>query len=370
VRALRVSIIAGIVWWALASGAGARVTVVSLEFDHAFADALRGVALVHNHGMPATLFAMSGRVGQPGYLTYPQLVALQAQGDEVGGHTAHHPDLSKLKPAEQRSEICDDRAALQQAGLEVTDFSYPFGYFNAATPGIVRSCGYESARQAGGLRSRSRCQGSCSAAETIAPRRVYATRSADSVRETTSVATLERYVTRARRSGGGWVQLVFHHVCDRCDSYAVSEPTLAAFLSWLDAQRVRVETVRQVIETPFHPGRARIRAGRRATALQAGVTCPRAPGTAVCTRAPFSTRPVRVPAGLGSRLTVLAPRGASAVELWLRGKPLRARRRTGTARWIIRLPQRFPRRRATLFVALPLGTARYPFELVPIRPRR
>jgi Polysaccharide deacetylase len=372
VRALRASVIAGIVWCALASGAGARTTVVSLEFDHAFADALPGVALAHGHGMPVTLFAMSGRVGQPGYLTYPQLMALQAQGDEVGGHTIDHPDLSKLATAEQRTEICEDRTALQRAGLKVTDFSYPFGDFNAATPGILRGCGYESARQAGGLRSQGRCNGACPAAETIAPRRVYATRSANSVVESTSVATLERYVTRAQASGGGWLQLVFHHVCDRCDTYAVSEPALAAFLSWLATREktgIRVETVRQVIETPFRPPRLRVRvAGSRARSLRATIVCPRAPGTAACTRAP-TTRPVPVAARLRSTLTVLAPPRASAVALW-GGKTHSRARRTPHGRWTVPLPHRFVRRRVTLFVALPLGSAQYRFELVPTRPRR
>jgi peptidoglycan/xylan/chitin deacetylase (PgdA/CDA1 family) len=240
--------------------------IVSLEFDHATADDLVGAQLAAAHGMNVTLFALSGRIGLPGYLTLGQLLALQARGDEIGGHTIDHPDLARRSVAEQRHEICDDRTALRQAGLDVTDFAYPYGHYGAATPGIVRACGYQSARMAGGLWPDGGCGQPCPFAETIPPRDPFRTRAANSILETTSLSTIEGYVVHAERHGGGWVQIVLHHVCDQCDMYSVSPQTLSAFLSWLagrSAIGTKVETVRQVIDTPFRPPRiwVRIRSG-------------------------------------------------------------------------------------------------------------
>jgi peptidoglycan/xylan/chitin deacetylase (PgdA/CDA1 family) len=372
VRALRVSLLAAVCCCALtlpAAGAAAAPTVVSLEFDHAFSDAAQGVALAASHGMPVTLFAMSGRVGLPGYMTYAQLLTLQGQGDEIGGHTIDHPDLATLPPAAQQHEICPDRAALEAAGLDVTDFAYPYGDFGAATPGILRACGYESARIAGGLGPRGGCRRRCPAVETIAPRRVYATRTPSSIVDTDSLATLKGYVEAARRAGGGWLQLVFHHVCDRCDTYAVSEPTLAAFLSWLASRpAIRVETVRQVIETPFRPGSIRVRSGPgRVVAVRAAARCPRAPGTARCA-AVSGVRPRVVIAGAGSTLAIAAPSPICALRLHLAHGSSRALR-AGETRWRIHLPAHLSARTATLLARYPLGTARYRFLLTAIRRR-
>jgi peptidoglycan/xylan/chitin deacetylase (PgdA/CDA1 family) len=88
-------------------------TIVSVEFDHAFSDQQAAVQLANSHGIKVTVFAMSGRIGLPGYMTAAQLRQLQAQGNEIGGHTINHEDLSQLSVAAQRWEICDDRIALE-----------------------------------------------------------------------------------------------------------------------------------------------------------------------------------------------------------------------------------------------------------------
>jgi peptidoglycan/xylan/chitin deacetylase (PgdA/CDA1 family) len=227
-------------------------TVVSLEFDHAFTDQLPAIGLANSLHMKVTVFAMSGRLGLPGYLSGAQLVALQVGGNEIGGHTTNHQDLAQLPAAAQRQAICTDRAALEADGLDVTDFAYPFGHFNAATPGIVRSCGYRSARGVGGLAAPGcavRCFGP--RAESIPPAKAFDTRTDDSVLSTTRLATIERYVTRAEQAGGGWVQIIFHHVCEACDLYSVKLQTYSEFVSWL-ARRTQPwtveKTVREVIE--------------------------------------------------------------------------------------------------------------------------
>jgi hypothetical protein len=77
-----------------------------------------------------------------------------------------------------------------------------------------------------------------------------------SVKSSTGLATMQGWVTQAEQSGGGWVQIVLHHVCDNCDVYSISAPTLSAFLDWLQpraASGTVVSTTTQVIGGPVNP---------------------------------------------------------------------------------------------------------------------
>jgi hypothetical protein len=52
-------------------------------------------------------------------------------------------------------------------------------------------------------------------AETIPPADAFATRTPANVKSGTTLATVEEMVTGAEGHGGGWVQMVIHHLCDR-----------------------------------------------------------------------------------------------------------------------------------------------------------
>lgn len=68
---------------------------------------------------------------------------------DIGGHTTHHPVLSALALDEQRTEIIDDRTALEEiCGRPIRTFSYPFGSlddYTEHTVDIVREAGYRGA---------------------------------------------------------------------------------------------------------------------------------------------------------------------------------------------------------------------------------
>lgn len=70
-------------------------------------------------------------------------------GVDIGAHTATHPLLASLPPAEQRHEIHGSRQRLEEIlGKRVTLFSYPYGShdaFDAVTVQLVRESGYTRA---------------------------------------------------------------------------------------------------------------------------------------------------------------------------------------------------------------------------------
>jgi peptidoglycan/xylan/chitin deacetylase (PgdA/CDA1 family) len=350
-------------------------TVVSLEFDDATSDQMAGVRLAAGNGMNVTLFVPSGLLGTPGFMDAEELRELEAQGNEIGGHTVDHKDLSQLSPADQLHQVCDDRVALEADGVKVTDFAYPFGNGTAETPGIVRACGYESARDDGGLSSEGGCYGACPPVERIPPADPYETRTIYPVLSTTGLSTIESYVTRAEALGGGWVQLIFHRVCDGCDLYSISEGTLTGFLAWLAARSpigTRVETVRQVINTPFRPRPIKVWGqAARSLRLRPVIRCPSTPVTAACTRDPWVRPPsLRIPRG--TPLTLRANSPATRVELQTtkygrfgtRVEVHHRAHRIGKAGYRWRLePGAISARTSTLAVTYPFGVASYRFRL-------
>jgi hypothetical protein len=115
---------------------------------------------------------------------------------------------------------------------------------------VVASCGYNSGRGVSGVNDRRVF------AETIPPADAFATRTPPNPKQGTTLATIEGYVTAAEQHGGGWVQLVFHHVCDGCDAYSISPANLSALLDWLQPRAAAgtvVETTNQVIGGPVQP---------------------------------------------------------------------------------------------------------------------
>jgi hypothetical protein len=88
--------------------------------------------------------------------------------------------------------------------------------------------------------------------ESLPAADAYALRALPYVVADTNFAKLQRYVTGSRQDGGGWVILVFHHVCEACDYFSVKPEVLARFLRWLgqeeSQQRLQVQTVRDVMQ--------------------------------------------------------------------------------------------------------------------------
>jgi peptidoglycan/xylan/chitin deacetylase (PgdA/CDA1 family) len=68
---------------------------------------------------------------------------------EVGAHTVTHPVLHALPADEQRTEIRQSKASLEEIlGRPVTSFSYPYGTradYSAATVALVREAGFRCA---------------------------------------------------------------------------------------------------------------------------------------------------------------------------------------------------------------------------------
>jgi peptidoglycan/xylan/chitin deacetylase (PgdA/CDA1 family) len=225
-------------------------TVVTIQFDDGVADQAGALPILNEHGMHATFYVNTGVIGDPDHLSWEQLQQLATAGNEIAGHTLHHVNLKPLKPADARVEVCQDRNNLLEHGLRATSFAYPFGGFDAGTQQVVKDCGYNSGRGVSGV------DDAKTFAETIPPLDVYATRTPPNPKQGTTVETIESYVTAAEEHGGGWVQLVFHHLCNQCDAYSITPADFDALLDWLQPRAANgtvVKTTDAVIGGPLNP---------------------------------------------------------------------------------------------------------------------
>lgn len=219
-------------------------TVVTIQFDDGVADQYGALQILNAYGMHATFYVNTGFIDDSAHLSWTQVGDLAAAGNEIAGHTLTHANVKKLKPDAARAEICGDRQNLVDRGYAAKSFAYPFGSFDAGSKAIVAECGYKSGRGVSGVNGRRVF------AETIPPLDPYATRTPPNPKQGTSLATIQSYVTDAEQNGGGWVQLVFHHLCDQCDAYSITPANFTALLDWLQPRAANgtiVQTTAEVV---------------------------------------------------------------------------------------------------------------------------
>ncbi|WP_409451160.1 chitobiase/beta-hexosaminidase C-terminal domain-containing protein [Jatrophihabitans sp.] len=240
------------------------------QYDLGFRQALEP------HHLVGTFYDVSGENDvDPEHMTWTELTALNNAGNEVGGHTLHHVDLTSVDTATATTEVCDDRQNLLDHGFFPTTFAYPTGAYNTSVEGIVRNCGYSAARRTGGLDVAGDGAGPVYA-ESVPPADQYATRTVynaptgdPATVAPISLQHLQSAVTAAAQNGGGWVPLVFHLVCsktldpshytDCINSWGPIElDTFNAFLDWLQLSgqpggappKTSVATVARVLSGP------------------------------------------------------------------------------------------------------------------------
>lgn len=203
-------------------------TEVSLTFDNGTVGqyTLGYLQALQPHGAHASFYVNSGTVGVSGNtMTWAQLAALAADGNDIGGKTVSSTNLTT--DPNPTAQVCDDRTALVQHGLDPVGFAFPGGAFNATVKGIVHDCGYGIARTAGSLSPTGPRY-----AETLPPADWYATR-AYAPGGQLSLASMKALVNGAATHGGGLSQIVISRVCSQtADPAGYATCTTAS--GWID----------------------------------------------------------------------------------------------------------------------------------------
>jgi peptidoglycan/xylan/chitin deacetylase (PgdA/CDA1 family) len=230
-------------------------TSVVLTFDDGTVGQDDAAKVIAGYGLHGTFYINSARLGMQDYLSAAQVKAIAADGNEIGGHTLDHADLTTLTSDDAARQVCDDRVALHDLGFKVTSFAYPFGAYNNSIQTTVKNCGYNNARIVASLRSNPYGCASCVTANAVPPADPYAIKTNTSVRADTTLATLQTYVTQAENDKGGLVPIVFHHIGSTGDVNEISLDLFTQFVDWL-AHRpstTKVVTMDQVMGGAVQP---------------------------------------------------------------------------------------------------------------------
>ncbi len=120
---------------------------IILTFDDGYQDAYDSAfGLLQKYQMTGVFYLIVAKIGTPGYLTWEEILKMQASGMTFGSHTLTHPDLRNLTPANLEKEIKESREILiQKLGQEITDFCYPSGKYTDAVLAEVKKDGYTTA---------------------------------------------------------------------------------------------------------------------------------------------------------------------------------------------------------------------------------
>jgi peptidoglycan/xylan/chitin deacetylase (PgdA/CDA1 family) len=206
--------------------------MVSLNFDDGWESTFQnGLPIVNGAGYKSTLYIISGYLGDPLYVTGPEVLAAQSKGNEIGAHTKTHPELPLLTPAQIQDEVAGSRLDLINLGATpVNTFSYPYGEYNDAVIAAVKAAGYQSARTAlvqdGGFNDKST---NLDLLKT------------QSVESTTTIADIENWINTAVQTKT-WLILVMHQVDNSGDQYSITPANLQTIVNYLKANNVKVVT--------------------------------------------------------------------------------------------------------------------------------
>ena len=120
---------------------------ILLTFDDGYHDNFTNAfPMLRQQGMRATIFLISRKVGEEGYLNWDEVRFMARHGFEFGAHTLTHPNVTTLTSAEQREEIGQSKKEIEaRLGRPVIAFAYPYGQFNDATEQMVKNSGYSYA---------------------------------------------------------------------------------------------------------------------------------------------------------------------------------------------------------------------------------
>jgi peptidoglycan/xylan/chitin deacetylase (PgdA/CDA1 family) len=143
--------------------------VVGITFDDGFLNNLtHALPVLRRHGFSSTCYAVSQQLGRSnewdrsaGVAQTPLMSAAQLRqwcegAQEVGAHTRHHVNLTRVSTVTCAEEISLCKAELEAVtGAPVQHFCYPYGEFTAEHAAMVGAAGFASATTT----QRSRCQG-------------------------------------------------------------------------------------------------------------------------------------------------------------------------------------------------------------------
>ena len=125
---------------------GGKRKALVMSFDDGVVQDRRLVSLFNRHKIRGTFHLNSGKFGRENHITASEVKDLYS-GHEVSIHTVDHPDLTDLDTDAIRSQVSEDRTALEAlVGYPIRGMSYPFGNSNNTVLKVLSDLGIACSR--------------------------------------------------------------------------------------------------------------------------------------------------------------------------------------------------------------------------------
>jgi len=118
---------------------------IAITFDDGFHNNYQyAYPVLKKYNIPATIFIIVNRVGDPGFMSWEEIKELSDSGIiTIGSHTMSHFWLLGSDDKFLKKEIVDSKAVIEnKLGKKVDLFCYPMGSFDAKSKKAVKDAGY------------------------------------------------------------------------------------------------------------------------------------------------------------------------------------------------------------------------------------
>lgn len=209
---------------------------VTLTFDDANASQYRYVyPLLQAAGQKGVIYVPTGLVPQTDYISWNNLLYLQNQGWEIGGHTVTHAELPTLSLSSVKTEVNQCSADLMSHGLNAANFATPFGAYSPAVIAEIAKT-YDSQR------------GFHDLGYNAWPYNKYFLH-IKYVTNKTTLAEAKTWVDEAL-AGNHWLIISFHEVLpvvEPDDEYTWDTSTFTSFVAYINQKGVKTKTIKEVL---------------------------------------------------------------------------------------------------------------------------
>ena len=117
---------------------------IVITFDDGNAsDYLLAFPILRHLNIRCIFFIITSLIGKPGYLSWDNLRDMNAAGMIIGSHSHTHKDMRQLSINETIYEMTQSKEILENnLGIDVVNFSFPFGFCNFTLRKLAKDCGY------------------------------------------------------------------------------------------------------------------------------------------------------------------------------------------------------------------------------------
>lgn len=92
--------------------------------------------------IPATIFLITGQIGQPGFLSEDQIIRMSKEGIAFGSHCVDHEYLPSLAAEKLGEALSQSKRRIENLGISADFVSYPGGGYTSEASAAAKAAGY------------------------------------------------------------------------------------------------------------------------------------------------------------------------------------------------------------------------------------